>query len=271
MSEQITAAACAGFDTLSVAADIFIKEQEQGVTGADLLRMAGEQGVTLDFLDGFCGWAPVQYADVHGELVRQVMKLPTQQCLDICAELGLKTIVTMPWFKPGALETPFLIDCFARFCEKAAALNIQADLEFTPLWGIRNLDMAWQIVRGANCPNSSIMMDTWNFVRGDPDFNLLREIPADRIVNIQLTDGFMRQRALDPLTDSLLNRQMPGDGEFPLDEIMRVLLDKGSVRTIGPEVFYVADDAPAPIDAARRAALSLNGVLARRPSAGAYS
>jgi sugar phosphate isomerase/epimerase len=263
MREQIAAASAARFDVLSVAADLFIREQEQGVGASEILSLARDQGVTLDFLDGFCGWAPVQFADDHGELVRQVMKLPTEQCLDICGELGLKTIVTMPWFKPGALEIPLLVDCFARFCEQAARRSLQVDLEFTPIWGIADLRTAWEIVKRANCANSSITMDTWNFARGHLDLELLRELPAGTIVNVQLTDGYLRPMMQDPLTDSLLNRRMPGEGEFPLDEIMDILFSKGGVRTVGPEVFYVTDDAPPSLEAAQHAAGSLASALAR--------
>ena len=145
------------------------------------------------------------------------MGLPVQKCFDICGELGLKTIVTMPWFKPGAIGVPQLIDCFAQFCEQAAKLGLHADLEFTPIWGIPDLRTAWEIVWGANCLNSSIMLDTWNFAKGDADMALLAEIPADRILNIQMTDGFNRPLAPDMISDSLHHRQMPGEGEFDID------------------------------------------------------
>src|SRR5215469_12711342 len=127
--EQIAAAAACGFDKLSVAADVFLPEQARGITARDLLRTARDHGVVLEFLDGFCGWAPLQFADEHGDLVRRVMGLPVQKCLDVCGELRLKTIVTMPWFRPGAVGVPQLIDCFSRFCEQAGELGLHVDLE----------------------------------------------------------------------------------------------------------------------------------------------
>jgi 4-hydroxyphenylpyruvate dioxygenase len=225
--------------------------------------MAQDHGVVLDFLDGFCGWAPLQFAPEHGELVRQVMSLPVQKCLDVCGELGLKTIVTMPWFEPGAIGVPQLIDCFARFCEQAGRLGLHADLEFTPIWGIPDLRTAWEIVRGANCPNSSIMLDTWNFAKGDADMTLLAEIPAERMLNIQATDGFVHARAPDLISDSLHHRCMPGEGEFDIDAMVRIRMKKGGVRSVGPEVFYLTEDAPTPSEGARRAAASTEEAMSR--------
>jgi sugar phosphate isomerase/epimerase len=261
--EQIVAAAGAGFDTLSVAADVYLPERERGVTAKELQTIAEDHGVVLDFLDGFCGWAPRQFSSEHGPLVRQVMGLSTEECLDICAELGLKTIVTMPWFEPGAVGVTQLVECFAPFCERAAKFAIQVDLEFTPIWGIADLRTAWDIVRGANCPNSSIMLDTWNFAKGNADMRVLAEIPPERIANIQATDGFIQARAPDMISDSLHHRAMPGEGEFDIDAMLRIRMEKGGVRSIGPEVFYLTENAPTPSEGARRAADSSEGAMER--------
>jgi hypothetical protein len=44
---------------------------------------------------------------------------------------------------------------------------------------------AWAIVDGAQRENCGIMVDTWRFSKGTPDFELLRSLPGDRLVSLR--------------------------------------------------------------------------------------
>ena len=112
LREQIAGAAAAGFDKLSIPPDIYRKEVFEGRSARQILDMAAEHGIELDYLDGFASWAPVRYSEHDGDFVRQVLELTPQKILDICAELNLKHIVAIGWFPLKAFEAPYLAENF---------------------------------------------------------------------------------------------------------------------------------------------------------------
>jgi hypothetical protein len=56
---------------------------------------------------------------------------------------------------------------------------------------------------------------------------------------------------------------MPGEGELPIIDILKILLKKGRVRSVGPELFYLTDDRPEAEPAARSAARTTEAIMAR--------
>jgi sugar phosphate isomerase/epimerase len=261
LRDQIAGAAAAGFDKLSIPPDIYLKEVFEGRSARQILDMAAEHGIQLDYLDGFASWAPVRYSEHDGDFVRQVLGLTPQKILDICGELNLKHIVAIGWFPLKAFEAPYLAENFARFCDQAAARGIRVDLEFTPIWGIHDLRTAWEVVRLADRPNGGILIDTWHFVRSGYDIELLRFIPGERLATVQLADGGQEPRGGNLLMDSLRHRSMPGEGDFPIVPILEVLRSKGGVTGIGPEIFHLTPNPPSAEVAAAHGASTTKNVM----------
>jgi sugar phosphate isomerase/epimerase len=263
LAEQIRAAAVAGFDKLTVPYDVYRRNREAGVSTREMLTRAMDSGLVLDFFDGFGSWLPKRYpADAPG-WIRDMLDCTAEQALEVCAALGLKNIVALGYFEPGAFTQSEVVDYFGRFCDQAQVLGVRVDLEFIPHFGIRTLSDAWNIVREANRSNGGILLDTWHFMRSNSDVALLEAIPAETIVNLQLADGPLTPRGATIDDDAILYREMPGEGELPIIDILKILLRKGRVRSVGPELFYLTNDRPEAEPAARSAARATEAIMAR--------
>jgi sugar phosphate isomerase/epimerase len=125
-----------------------------------------------------------------------------------------------------------------------------------PISSIATLAQGWDLVHAVNRDNLGLTFDTWHFWRADPDHDLLRTIPGDKITDVQLVDA---TRALkgDLLNDLLHHRLFAGEGEFDLKTTVAVLREIGGYNSVGPELFSDAMDALEATEAGRRAGQNL--------------
>jgi hypothetical protein len=66
--------------------------------------------------------------------------------------------------------------------------------------------------------NAGIMLDTWHFSRGNPDFALLKSLPGECLVSVQVADARRDQRGATLFEDTVRFRKFPGEGELPIAE-----------------------------------------------------
>jgi sugar phosphate isomerase/epimerase len=244
--QQVEAAAAGGFDCLTLPYRKYRGEVAAGRSARDLVTIAGDKGVRLDFLDGMSGWASVRYPPGADEFLKGALDFGIDDALELCDGAGLKHIVAIAGFTAGALPHAQLVDSFGRFCEQAAAAGIWVDLEAMAMMGLPTLRSTWDIVRDAGCTNSGLLFDSWHFVRADPDMKLLAAIPRGRIVNIQIVDGSREPRGGDLWEDAMHYRELPGQGELPIGDMLGILRDTQDLRSAGPEALSdVLDKLPA--------------------------
>ena len=153
-------------------------------------------------------------------------------------------------------------DAFAAFLPPSGRSWWPIHLEFLPWSRIPDLETAWQIVRGADQANGGIGLDVWHDFRGSPDDRLLRTIPGDRILAVQLSDAPALAEP-DLVQATLHDRLLPGDGELDLAAVLAALEHNGAQCPIGVEVFSDALGALPPSEVARLAGDSARRVLAR--------
>ena len=147
-------------------------------------------------------------------------------------------------FPAGHYELPQLIDAFGALCERAATEGLRCDLEFIPVFGIPDLKTGWAIVDGAGASNSGIVLDMWHYMRGGRDDALLASIPGDKITAVQLCDATAEvPKGMSLAEDGLNNRRSPGEGDFPIGEIVEVLRNSGGLNNVGLEIFSPRFDA----------------------------
>lgn len=250
-AEQLAAASQNGFTHLPIGLTTYRQLKSQGVWDDDIRQLAKSHNVSLGHYDGFSGWAPVKYNPDFPEAAKQVFDACSQECLDICSALGIDRICATGTFTPGQFELPRLADFFARFCESAAARDIQVDLEFIPMWGLPDLQTAWSVLSAHKPVNSSILFDTWHFFRGNPDMGILDTLPSGTIQTLQLADAMPVSPGMSLLDECLNYRIEPGAGILPLSQIMQKLKPQG-IRDVGPEVFSRELDALSADQAASR-------------------
>jgi sugar phosphate isomerase/epimerase len=126
---------------------------------------------------------------------------------------------------------------FAALCDRAADHGLLVGLEWVPsMTNITSARTALQIVTDAGRTNGGLCVDSWHFTRSTNELDDLRAIPGELVVATQLNDGTTAPQDHDYYRDCLANRLPPGDGEFSLVDIIRILDANGSRAPIGVEV-----------------------------------
>jgi sugar phosphate isomerase/epimerase len=261
LREHFMAAKSGGFTSLAIAPETYRRALASGHSAKDMRRMASDNGVALRHLDTLTDWAPIRVPGEVSPELRERFDVTVDECFAICEALGLETILAVAGYDKNTIPLEALIDGFGRLCDRAAQSKIWVDLEFMPFWGLPDLEAAWAIVGGARCDNSGIMLDTWHFAKGNADFELLRSLPAERIVSVQVADAMKRQRGVTLFEDTVKYREFPGDGQLPVVDILKILQEKGHLRHIGPEVFSDEADTLSPEASGKRSGDSLWRVL----------
>jgi sugar phosphate isomerase/epimerase len=126
---------------------------------------------------------------------------------------------------------------FAALCDRASDHGLLVGLEWVPsMTNITDARTALQIVTDAARSNGGLCVDSWHFTRSTNDLDDLRAIPGEFVMATQWNDGTIAPRDDDYYRDCLANRVPPGEGEFALVDIVRILDDNGSRAPIGLEV-----------------------------------
>lgn len=261
--QQLQAAHAAGFNRLPIGLVTYRQLLQGGMKAFDIRAMAASYGVRLGHYDGFVGWLPEPFAPGLPGEARQVLAASATECLEICDALGLTAICATGVFDPARYGVAQLAEYWAEFSAQANQAGIRAELEFIPMFSIPSLAMAWNIVQDSLKDNASIFFDTWHFLRGEVDLELLRRLPQGSIRTVQVADGYHHMRGDNLFEDCLHHRLPPGQGELALIEVLKILKGKGGVDDIGPEIFSDALDLLTANEAAAVCAKQTRKVLAQ--------
>lgn len=233
--ERIEAAHAGGFDSTSLFPYEVHRARAEGIGDAELRARFEDGGVRVAVIDPLARWLPTWTSP--GDLPPDdpaYGDLGPDDVFAMAVAFGADLISVLALYDPpvtAAVGGP----AFAALCDRAAAHGLRLQLEFIPGTGIHDLTAAWEIVRAANRPNGGILLDTWHFFRSGSSFELLEELPAERIFGLQIEDAPAAPPA-DPAHESLHGRLLPGDGELDLRRFLAAVGDKVPALT-GPEVF----------------------------------
>ncbi len=240
IAQRIAATAKAGFDILTFSPYDWLDAMRAGVSTRDIMTMAEDAGIRIDHLDPIARWAPEYLPDNITEPAYLTFLLcDIDDFLRIGEALKITSVTAICSF-PAGKEVPLnqLVDGFGKLCDRAAPLGMRVDLEFVPMWGLRDLKTAWAIVKGADRPNSGLIFDFYHFMRFDPDEALLETIPAEKISAVQVADAKAKINPnISLFQDCIFRRELPGDGDFPVTRLLQTLERKGALNRIGPETF----------------------------------
>ena len=127
-----------------------------------------------------------------------------------------------------------IVKALHELCDRAGDLII--GLEFMPYSGVPDLATAWWIVRETNRDQAQLICDTWHWARANQTVEDLLEIPADKIVSIQVCD-VLDTPYIKLRDESLADRVPPGKGYGDTAGFIRALKEHGVLpRVIGVEV-----------------------------------
>jgi sugar phosphate isomerase/epimerase len=139
---------------------------------------------------------------------------------------------------PGTpCELGALTEAFAELCADAAAhTDAKVVYEFMPFdVNVHTLETALALVQGAGAPNGGLAIDTWHMAKLGIAPQDLRQIPAEQLVWVELSDGQFQN--MDDLVDETVNhRRLPGEGEFDIPAYVEVCRELGYAGPWGVEV-----------------------------------
>jgi sugar phosphate isomerase/epimerase len=164
------------------------------------------------------------------------------------------------------LDMPRAVDGFAALCEEVRAEGIRVSIEFVPWLAVPDLETAWAIVTQSGADNGGICIDMlhWQRQPGGPNFDLLAEIPGDRIFYVQVCDAgpVAPTSAEDYLAEAMNARAVPGEGTVDIPALLAALEAIGARPYLALEVFNERLRSTGPEAMAERLHAATSAVLA---------
>lgn len=178
--------------------------------------------------------------------------------LELGRELGAQRAVT---HIHDSNETR-AVDRLAELCELAAELDLLVGLEFMGLTPACNsIGRASQYISAADQANLGIAVDALHLVRTGGTVAEVAAMAPDRISYAQICDGMGLGVSTDYLPEAM-NRSMPGEGDFPLVELLRALPQTVALDVEVPSSDLERRGVP-PLDHARRAIQAARHVMTK--------
>lgn len=225
--DRVKAAKEAGFEGIGLRAETYVDALNEGLTDNDILEMLKKYDMLVTEVEYIVQWAE--------DARSYEQKYKEQICFHMCELFGVNHI------NCGLMEN-YSVEHTAQklkeLCHRAGKYSI--GVEPMPYSGLPDVKKAWMVVKESGCDNAKLIMDAWHWVRaGQPiDLAVLEDIPADKIVAIQINDVHDRAYAKSILRDeSMHDRLVPGTGYGDTVGFCRIMKEKGvQPSTVGVEV-----------------------------------
>jgi sugar phosphate isomerase/epimerase len=229
----------------------------RGLQTRDVAMAIQDAGLIVSEVELITNWLP-PHATSESAFGQFLSALTADRVLPLAAELGASTVSVAELFGMD-FDLRLMTDHFGALCDKAAAHGLRVALEFVPTGGVPGLDEAMQIIDRADRTNGGLMLDAWHFFRSNSSLEQLAGLPGERIFSVQLNDA--PAVAEGDLTQGMMNRLLPGEGELDLKTFMQAIAATGTAAFLGVETFSKdLDQLPTDI-AAHRCAAALDACL----------
>jgi sugar phosphate isomerase/epimerase len=247
---RLAAAAAAGFAGIGLFIGEYERLREAGRTDAELCSALEAHGLVLAEIEVLSGWSASGASRTRADAWLDT----ACHMAEVFSARHVQAI--------GPYEGTFddAACAFARVCDRAADVGLHVALEFLPPTNIPDAGVALALVERAGRANSGLCLDTWHHFRGARDWELLRKVPGERVVSIQLDDGMLAAEDPDFYADTTRNRRLFGAGEFDLPRFLGMLDEIGAAGPRSLEVISSALELLAPREAARRIAESFRAL-----------
>ncbi len=258
----IDAAAAAGFAGMSVVNLHYDWAVADDMTAEEYFAYHRDRGLAMPTIGAIFDWATSD---------RRAVSEASRPFLDIADAAGASYVVAVraePELPPLAEAASGL----GTLCDLAADRGLGISFEFVPGRGVPDVPSALRLFEATDRDNLGLCFDTWQWFRGtDPNVAALRDLPAERIYMVQLSDAPARP-AGDPVLEGTSGRLLPGDGAIDILGVLDVLDDIGVKAIVTAEVFNKDLMALGVAENARRQHDAAQAVLAehrsRRAAAG---
>ena len=225
--ERVSAAKAAGFEGIGLRAETYVDALNEGLFDSDILAILDKYSMRVTEVEYIVQWAEAKrsYEEKYKE----------QMCFHMCGLFGVNHI------NCGLMEN-YSVEWTAQklkeLCQRAGKYTI--GVEPMPYSGLPGIRKAWEVVKGSGCDNAKLILDSWHWIRAGQSYDpaLMADIPAEKIVAIQLNDVQARAYAAAILRDeSMHDRALPGKGYGDTAGFVEMIKAKGvSPAVVGVEV-----------------------------------
>lgn len=246
LSDRIVAGRAARFTEQSVFPSHVTSWLHEGFTLTDIREQAKAGGVPITILDPFTRWLPGWRLPAYLNEDERAFQITDEDTFfHYAEELQVESMSVIDGIGQRN-DFSDVVAAFQRMCDRAAELNMRVQLEFMPFGSIPDIATGWEVVRRAGRENGGLVLDTYHYFRGYPDPTTLAHMPGDRIFTVQLSDATEFPQGGSLYNDQMHYRVAPGEGAFPLGDLIRTLAQNSGLARVGPELFSDAADALAP-------------------------
>jgi sugar phosphate isomerase/epimerase len=257
-TERLEAASAGGYTGIGLRPSHYHAARAEGLSDSDLRSRIKERRLEVVEIGFLAGWWET------GDLASR-SRAHEEKLYRLKESLGGRHMMLIG----GPLREPVdtVAERFAAVCDRALDHGLLVGLEFLPWTDTADVTRAWQIAKTSGRQNGGVVLDTWHHFRGAADNDLIRAVPANRVVAIQFSDG-EHQRVGTDLEDTFKRRRLPGEGDFDLRSFLSTVADMGVTAPLGVEVLSDQLRKLGPQKSARRAADATRKILAsvRKPS-----
>lgn len=229
LPEKLEAAAAAGFDGIEIFENDLLNFDG---SPAAVRQMAADLGLAIMLYQPFRDFEAMPRELLPRNLARAERKF------DVMAQLGVETVLVCSNVQDIAVDDPArAADDLRQMAEAAAQRGLRVGYEALA-WGrhTRYWRQAWQIVQQADHPALGLILDSFHTLSlGDTLEGLRDEVPADKLFFVQFADA--PRLSMDVLSWSRHHRNFPGQGDLPVTDFARALLDAGYTGPLSLEVF----------------------------------
>ncbi|MCA8880794.1 MAG: sugar phosphate isomerase/epimerase and 4-hydroxyphenylpyruvate domain-containing protein [Rhodobacteraceae bacterium] len=228
LREKLGAIADAGFDGIEIFEQDFIADAG---SPRDVGRMIRDHGLEITLFQPFRDFEGLP-AGLRAKAFDRA-----ERKFDLMQDLGTDLILLCSSVHPEALGG---IDRaaadFAELGDRAARRGLRVGYEALA-WGrhVNDHRDAWEVVRRADHPNVGLILDSFHTLARKIDPDTIRRIPGDRIFFVQLADAPAID--MDLLYWSRHFRNMPGEGDLPVEAFTRAVLATGYAGPVSLEIF----------------------------------
>lgn len=225
--ERVRAAKEAGFEGIGLRAETYVDALSEGLFDQDILNILEKYGMKVTEVEYIVQWAEANRS--------YEQKYKEQICFHMCALFGVNHI------NCGLMEdysVEYTAGKLRELCRRAGSYTI--GVEPMPYSGLPDVKKAWAVVKAADCGNAKLILDSWHWIRAGQsyDSSVLAQIPAEKIVSIQINDVQAHPYAAPVLRDeSMHDRVYPGKGFGDTEGFVRMIREKGiEPAVVGVEV-----------------------------------
>lgn len=225
--ERVAAAKAAGFEGIGLRAETYVDALNEGLFDQDILDILKKYDMKVTEVEYI-----VQWAEEHRSYEQ---KYKEQMCFHMCRLFGVNHI------NCGLMENysvEYTAQKLRELCHRAAPFTI--GVEPMPYSGLPDVKKAWAVVKESGCDNAKLILDSWHWIRANQSYDpsVLADVPADKVVSIQINDVQAHPYAAPVLRDeSMHDRMLPGTGSGNTAGFVQMIREKGiDPKVVGVEV-----------------------------------